>query len=538
MILARCPACATTFRVRPEQLQARGGRVRCGHCQHAFNALESRVAEDTEPTDTLSLAPTPAPAVEAPAEPPIFVLEEKPQEDAAPVEAAAAAPVEAPAADAADITPAPADEALLDLDDLLPANEVIAQDAPEAFSAEADTPPESDDVPHTDVPAEEGDGDTFDTPDEPAPSDAPSFDLPDSEPVDAFPGDTSEAPQPADEAEPVAPFADIDIDIDTAEPWPPEASPTTEFGSDAHTADTTDERDDFDDVIASDAPPAVEPFEASPFQADWPSAADLDLKAPPAEPVDFDALLHKQDEDPTPPEALAATPHDQPWPASEEPAAMLAQAQAEAALVPIEIDTSADPRRAEPKIVAETVETVESYEDADDEPPIEPEAEPATSPVLRQAAWTAGATLLSLALLAQGALVFRSEIVQSSPQMRPFMESLCGALGCELPLPRNAADIAIESSDIQPDAAREAFFTLHATLRNRAEFPQAYPHLEITLTDARDKALVRKVLEPAQWLPADAPKDAFAAKREVATRISFEAPGVAAAGYRVYVFYP
>ena len=49
---------------------------------------------------------------------------------------------------------------------------------------------------------------------------------------------------------------------------------------------------------------------------------------------------------------------------------------------------------------------------------------------------------------------------------------------------------------------------------------------------------MRKVLEPAQWLPADAPKDAFAAKREVATRISFEAPGVAAAGYRVYVFYP
>ena len=28
MILARCPACATTFRVRPEQLRARQGRVR------------------------------------------------------------------------------------------------------------------------------------------------------------------------------------------------------------------------------------------------------------------------------------------------------------------------------------------------------------------------------------------------------------------------------------------------------------------------------------------------------------------------------
>ena len=45
MILARCPACATTFRVRPEQLRARQGRVRCGQCQHAFNALETLVDE-------------------------------------------------------------------------------------------------------------------------------------------------------------------------------------------------------------------------------------------------------------------------------------------------------------------------------------------------------------------------------------------------------------------------------------------------------------------------------------------------------------
>ena len=122
--------------------------------------------------------------------------------------------------------------------------------------------------------------------------------------------------------------------------------------------------------------------------------------------------------------------------------------------------------------------------------------------------------------------------------VRPALESLCAGLGCELPLPRHAADIAIESSDIQPDASREAYFTLHATLRNRAAFQQAWPHVEITLTDARDKALVRRVLAPAQWLPADAPKEAFPTKGEVAIRVAFEAPGVAAAGYRVYAFYP
>ena len=43
MMITRCPACQTVFRLRPEQLHARGGEVRCGHCFHPFNALENTV---------------------------------------------------------------------------------------------------------------------------------------------------------------------------------------------------------------------------------------------------------------------------------------------------------------------------------------------------------------------------------------------------------------------------------------------------------------------------------------------------------------
>ncbi len=40
-LVTACPACGTRFRVRAEQLSARGGRVRCGHCGQAFDALAS-----------------------------------------------------------------------------------------------------------------------------------------------------------------------------------------------------------------------------------------------------------------------------------------------------------------------------------------------------------------------------------------------------------------------------------------------------------------------------------------------------------------
>ena len=46
-MLTRCPACATHFRVTAEQIKARSGRVRCGECQHVFNALDTLIEEPT-----------------------------------------------------------------------------------------------------------------------------------------------------------------------------------------------------------------------------------------------------------------------------------------------------------------------------------------------------------------------------------------------------------------------------------------------------------------------------------------------------------
>ena len=44
----RCPDCQTIFRVTPEQLKARAGKVRCGHCQSVFNALDSLLDDETK----------------------------------------------------------------------------------------------------------------------------------------------------------------------------------------------------------------------------------------------------------------------------------------------------------------------------------------------------------------------------------------------------------------------------------------------------------------------------------------------------------
>lgn len=64
-LATRCPACATAFRATRDQLAARQGQVRCGRCQHVFDAYAYLVpaASLAEPL------PPPAPPVTEPPAP-------------------------------------------------------------------------------------------------------------------------------------------------------------------------------------------------------------------------------------------------------------------------------------------------------------------------------------------------------------------------------------------------------------------------------------------------------------------------------------
>lgn len=148
------------------------------------------------------------------------------------------------------------------------------------------------------------------------------------------------------------------------------------------------------------------------------------------------------------------------------------------------------------------------------------------------------ALLLALALIGQIVYHWRGEIALAAPSLRPALAAISQAMGRDIPLPRNADLVSIEASDLQIDAARGNLLVLQATLRNRAPYAQAWPLLELSLTDTQDSAIVRRVLQPADYLPTPAAGEPFAAGSDVALRLWIEAKEVGAAGYRLYVFYP
>lgn len=154
--------------------------------------------------------------------------------------------------------------------------------------------------------------------------------------------------------------------------------------------------------------------------------------------------------------------------------------------------------------------------------------------------WSLLSLLCLTALAGQAIVYFRSEIAVLLPVTRSYLETACDTLGCEMRLPRRADLMSIESSDLQADSKRKGVIVLNALLRNRAPFSQEYPDLELTLTDQGDRAVIRRVLKPGEYLLQKnaARAQGIVGGGEEAVRIHLDTGDMQATGYQLFLFYP
>lgn len=153
----------------------------------------------------------------------------------------------------------------------------------------------------------------------------------------------------------------------------------------------------------------------------------------------------------------------------------------------------------------------------------------------RRGGWALGILLLLLALAAQGAYVYRSDIAAGVPEARPYLDRMCELLSCTAALPQRPRLISIEASDMQAtDPANRGLIALTATLRNNAPAELGYPALDVVLTDIKDHTVARRVFLPAEYRDAD--KDARAGippNAEVTVRLDIDSGDLGAAGFRL-----
>lgn len=146
--------------------------------------------------------------------------------------------------------------------------------------------------------------------------------------------------------------------------------------------------------------------------------------------------------------------------------------------------------------------------------------------------------LLLLGLLGQAAYVFRDQLAARLPQVKPLLLQACAYLDCQVGLPATIDALTVESSELTLGPG-SATLVLTVLLRNESTVAQTWPHLELTLNDASEKPLVRRVFAPAEYLPPDiSPRLGFPAHSEQPVRLFLELEGTEASGYRVYLFHP
>jgi predicted Zn finger-like uncharacterized protein len=150
--------------------------------------------------------------------------------------------------------------------------------------------------------------------------------------------------------------------------------------------------------------------------------------------------------------------------------------------------------------------------------------------------------LLLVALIAQATFHFRDYLAAHVPAAKPALAKACAVLGCAISPLRdgdNGGALSIDASDLQADPAHRGLLVLTATLRNRSTWPLAYPHLELTLTDAQDQVVARRALAPADYAGGTVDVvSGIAPNTEAPIKLFIDASATTQAGYRLYAFYP
>ena len=148
--------------------------------------------------------------------------------------------------------------------------------------------------------------------------------------------------------------------------------------------------------------------------------------------------------------------------------------------------------------------------------------------------------LMLPALLLQIIDAYHQQIAASFPLVRPVVRQVCAVIDCQSELSAQIDAVSVDSSELHAPTSGEKTFALNLLLRNRSPLAQAWPHVELTLNDAEEKPVVRRVFTAEEYLEAgmDASKG-FAAHSEQSLKLVFEVePPLKPVGYRVYLFYP
>ena len=532
-LITRCPSCATLFKVVPDQLRISGGWVRCGQCKQVFDANKNLQADGAIAVNGLTgeavLSPlrTDTPAPEAAASGTRRATEQEMSEFRALFDQIASKPAVSAPMPVETLPDAPAPES------------AEAQEPAPVMASLLMQPAATTDEQvgaHAEVESVELTGDAPDDADEGEKPAQPEGVLPDSTPPAAARAEATEL-------------------VLLNEASPAEVSPLEAQAPVLHQAASDGEKGAAPEASTSSPPPppaysgtvdfllsgigtyATEPPPAAPESGE---GGNQPVQPPLFRPSVPYAPLDLPDAGKPPRQATAAAER----PASSarrrvRPAEEGQAARSPAVSAPSNKEQKKKPRSrpaAEPP-VSLPPGIYEEDTEADELSFVRQARRRAMwrRPGMRLALFMA-LTALALALLGQMALHHRSWLAARVPVARGALQLLCQPLGCTVEPYRLLDAVVIDSSGFVRTGGNT--FSLSFGLRNTADLPVATPSLELTLSNAEGKTVLRRVLPPAE----QGGPDEMAARSEFASTVALtvdeSAQPASIMGYRLTAFYP
>jgi predicted Zn finger-like uncharacterized protein len=112
----------------------------------------------------------------------------------------------------------------------------------------------------------------------------------------------------------------------------------------------------------------------------------------------------------------------------------------------------------------------------------------------------AGNALLLLLLLTQTVYFYGGDLAAMHPRLKPSLASVCQVLGCRLTPPQDINLIDLVEARVAPHPKFDKALRIRATLVNRAAFYQAFPAMEVTLSDNSGQVIARRAFRPQEYL--------------------------------------
>ncbi len=110
--------------------------------------------------------------------------------------------------------------------------------------------------------------------------------------------------------------------------------------------------------------------------------------------------------------------------------------------------------------------------------------------------------LLVLGLALQVVLADRARLA-TDPQWRPRIVALCGWLGCRVPAWHEPQAFHVTARELRPHPSAPGTLLVTATFRNDAAYAQAWPMLQLSLSNLDGDALGRRRFTPREYLGSE-----------------------------------